>query len=228
MKPVVAVFLACACGGPAATPAIKPPPPANRTVATSTTFQPDRLCTRLSELKAQQCSVFADLDMAGCPKLVKDGYDDPSNRPMIESVNECTTALDTCSDVVACMDGSQQTQQLRKCAEKSDELLGAAVGMPHDAWLKASKRGFSKFSQVKSSKAAPVEVCGIPTENAWLATLACDDGSHPLVDNSGAETARVGNLGDGGRCNSIIDLYRVKCPEASYDIYLDGYVCPQP
>jgi hypothetical protein len=50
MKPVVLVMLACACGGPAATPPIKPPPPANRTVATPTHITPERLCTRLGEL----------------------------------------------------------------------------------------------------------------------------------------------------------------------------------
>jgi hypothetical protein len=116
---------------------------------------------------------------------------------------------------------------LRACREKNEKLLGAAVGVPHDQWKHAQKRDVTKYSQVKSTKALPIEVCGIPTENTWLATLKCDDGSHPITDDT-AETVRVGSLGEGGRCNSIIDLYRVICPEGSYDIYLDGYVCPQP
>jgi len=227
MKPVVVVMLACACGGPAATPPIKPPPPANRTVATPTHITPERLCSRLGELKTQKCGVFGGLDMDGCAKLVKDGLDDPSNRPVIEAMSECALDLTTCGDVVACIGASQASGQLRACQEKSDDKLGAAVGVPHDTWKKAVKRDIAKYSQVKSTKALPVEVCGIPTENAWLASLACDDGSHPINDDT-AETVRVGSLGEGGRCKSIIDLYRVTCPEASYDIYLDGYVCPQP
>jgi hypothetical protein len=50
----------------------------------------------------------------------------------------------------------------------------------------------------------------------------------PITDSKSAEMARVGNVGDGGRCNAIIDRYKVQCPEASYEIYLDGYVCPLP
>jgi len=85
----------------------------------------------------------------------------------------------------------------------------------------------TKYSQIETTKASPVEVCGVAgAENEWLAQVACNDGSHPIHSAPEAETVRVGNVGGGGRCGSIIDLYRVKCPEKSYDIYIDGYICP--
>ncbi|SRR5260221_2324496 len=221
------VVFACACG-PATTPSIRPPPANHATVsATGAPITPEALCGRLNTLKVHGCGPFSDLELDSCTKDVRDGLDDPSNRPAVEALNECTLEISACGDVIACLGGLKSTAKLRACHEKSDELLGAAVGVPHDAWKRAIKRGVTKFSQVKSSKTAPIEMCGIPTENAWLSALTCDDGTTPIGD-AGAETSRVGNLGDGGRCNSIIDLYRVKCPEASYDIYLDGYVCPQP
>src|SRR3989442_1044573 len=116
------VMLACACG-PAATPVIKPPPPANRTVATATHITPERLCTRLGELKTQQCGVFGELDIADCVKVVKDGLDDPSNRPVIEGMGECALELDACGDIVACLGGTQASAQLRACRTKSDDQI---------------------------------------------------------------------------------------------------------
>ena len=85
----------------------------------------------------------------------------------------------------------------------------------------------TKFSEARSTKELPIEVCTIDAENEWLSSLSCDDGSQPIDSHQAAEMARVGNLGNGGRCGSIIDLYRVKCPEKSYDLYVDAYVCPQ-
>lgn len=193
----------------------------------STKVVPEALCGKLGTLQAAKCGMFADLEMGNCVTIIKQGLDDPSNRPVIEAMNECSQELSACGDVIGCLRGIESTAKLRACKEKSEELLGAAVGVPHDQWKRAQKRDVTKFSQVKSTKAAPVEVCGIPTENEWLTALQCEDGSSPIGE-AGAEPFRVGNLGDGGRCNSIIDLYRIKCPEASYDIYLDGYVCPQP
>lgn len=72
----------------------------------------------------------------------------------------------------------------------------------------------------------PIEVCGFLAENEWLFSATCDDGSHPITKRKEAEAARSGNEGRGGRCGSIIDLYKVKCPEATYDIHIDAYVCP--
>jgi hypothetical protein len=74
-----------------------------------------------------------------------------------------------------------------------------------------------------SSKDKPAEMCGVPEASAWLESLACNDGSRPV---SNAEEVRLGNVGPGGRCKSIVDEYNVKCPEKTYDIFIDAYICP--
>lgn len=72
-------------------------------------------------------------------------------------------------------------------------------------------------------------MCRIPSEMAWLLDMSCDDGSNPYGGSyERAHASRVGNRGEGGRCGSIIDLYEVPCPEATYAIYMDAYVCPLP
>ena len=69
--------------------------------------------------------------------------------------------------------------------------------------------------------------CGIPAEMEWLLSVTCSDGSRPFPDYDHAHAARVGNVGPGGKCGSIIDLYEVPCPEGTYKIFIDAYVCPQ-
>lgn len=84
----------------------------------------------------------------------------------------------------------------------------------------------SKFSEVASTKERPAEVCGIGTGVELIATLTCDDGTNPYKgDRMAAHSSRAGNVGPGGRCGSIIDHYPVVCPEGSYDIYIDSYMC---
>jgi hypothetical protein len=84
----------------------------------------------------------------------------------------------------------------------------------------------SKFSEVQSSPSQPAEVCGIGAGVSLIATLTCDDGTNPYKGNRmAAHASRAGNIGPGGRCDSIIDHYPVTCPEGSFDIYIDSYVC---
>jgi hypothetical protein len=184
------------------------------------------MCRKLALLGASHCPSFEDIDTgpacleqyARTSLLADHSYG--------KAVEQCIDRLDACADVTACADAAAHDQPLRACNDKSETTLGQAVGLPHDEWWERTLRHAARFSEIRSSKAEPVEVCGIPTENDWLAALHCDDGSSPFRDAS-PETVR-GNVGAGGHCASIIDLYRVNCPEATYDIYLDGYVCPAP
>lgn len=80
--------------------------------------------------------------------------------------------------------------------------------------------GVKTFADVASSQQAPIEVCMVAGEHAWLKGVTCTDGSAP--SNSG----RSGSVGMGGACNSIIDLYMVTCPEKQYEVYMDMYMCP--
>ena len=234
---LVAILLVVGCsGGSTSAPRPQSEPVANKpgtttTTATPTThaFRPDQVCNRFVALKEQHCGKFEGFDIGdSCAKELATGLEDPATRPTMQLVGECTIELETCADVVACLGALDAQTALRGCHEKNPQLLGQAVGLPRDAWKTATRRNARKYSDIASSKAQPVEVCGIPTENEWLASLSCDDGSMPITDGRSAEMARVGNVGDGGRCNAIIDRYKVQCPEASYEIYLDGYVCPLP
>ena len=83
-----------------------------------------------------------------------------------------------------------------------------------------------KFSEVQSTVEKPVEVCGIPEELEFLTRLRCDDGSNPYPDGRAAHFSRRGSVGLGGRCGSLIDLYPVPCPEKTYEVYIDVYICP--
>jgi hypothetical protein len=84
----------------------------------------------------------------------------------------------------------------------------------------------TRYSAVASTKEQPAEVCGIGAGVELLLSLTCDDGTNPFGgDFSKAHSSRAGNVGSGGRCGSIVDKYVVPCPEATYDIYIDSYIC---
>jgi hypothetical protein len=84
----------------------------------------------------------------------------------------------------------------------------------------------SRFSAIASTKEQPAEVCGIAAGIELLVSLTCDDGRNPFGgDWTAAHSSRAGNVGPGGRCDSIIDRYVVPCPEGSFDVYIDSYIC---
>jgi hypothetical protein len=62
-------------------------------------------------------------------------------------------------------------------------------------------------------------------EIEWLLALRCADGSRAFSSADEAHEARVGNVGSGGRCGRVVDLYEVACPERDYKIYMDLYHC---
>jgi hypothetical protein len=84
----------------------------------------------------------------------------------------------------------------------------------------------TKFSELATSKEQPAEVCGIEAQVNYLLDLRCDDGTNPYANFDAAHGSRVGNVGPGGRCDSIIDLYAVPCPEGNYEVFIDAYICP--
>ncbi len=85
-----------------------------------------------------------------------------------------------------------------------------------------------RLSQLKTTVERPLEECGLRTILERLATLTCDDGSNPFKgDLRAAHASRVGNLGAGGRCGSILDQYDVPCREQTYAVHADMYLCTE-
>jgi hypothetical protein len=224
---VIAV-IACACGSSskAIAPRAAPPAPPSNHVdpAAADDSSAQKMCRKLDTLHAAHCPKFEDFLVGpSCPDEYAEAAKQPDMAPTALLLEGCLGQLDSCADVTACIDAAQD-EPLRAC---DDKTIGQAVGVPRARWLRDTMRHAVKFSQIHTTKAEPVEVCGIGTENEWLTALQCDNGSLPFREAS-PETARSGSVGPGGHCRSIIDLYRVPCPEATYDIYLDGYVCPLP
>ncbi|HWO24495.1 MAG TPA: hypothetical protein VNO30_37390 [Kofleriaceae bacterium] len=75
------------------------------------------------------------------------------------------------------------------------------------------------FADAPTTKDRTIEVCGIPASRQWLRGTVCADGS------SARQNGRVGSVGPGGRCGSIIDLYTVTCPEGDLEVFIDIYMC---
>ena len=85
--------------------------------------------------------------------------------------------------------------------------------------------GITSIDLLENSKARPVEVCHVRGQLAYLIALRCPDGSKPFTSPRHAHSNRVGNVGPGGRCGSIIDLYEVPCPDQPYKVFMDMYMC---
>lgn len=223
MKAALIAICACACGGdhPAAATAkpvaATPGPP---------DIDPEVFCDKFAALKEADCAAFSQLEMTrkDCIDELHTALGDANQRDFMRSTGRCVIEYASCGDVVACLAAlAPDSEHLRAC---TDTDPNRAVGLPRAEWDHRNGAGVTKFSQAHSTKQAPIEVCTVRAENEWLESLRCDDTSQPIQDFGAAEMARVGNLGKAGRCNAIVDLYRVKCPEATYDIFLDGYVCP--
>jgi hypothetical protein len=216
--------------GPPAPPVPVEPPAARRPAASVVTA--DAVCDRILELHAARCEAFAgyELDRAGCLADMRRWLDErgAEARQAIQNTGRCLLEHDGCDEVTTCiaaLSPDKPEDKLRACA---DHDVYAAVGVPAAEWAQRKGAGAKHVSEASSSKEHPVEVCGIASELTWLTAVTCDDGSRPFANASEAHAARTSNVGAGGRCGSIIDLYDVRCPEGSYEVFLDAYVCPLP
>ena len=83
----------------------------------------------------------------------------------------------------------------------------------------------SRFSEIETTRDTAVEVCDVWGQVEWLTRVRCDDGTNPFSSGEEAHGSRAGNIGAGGVCGHIIDVYQVPCPERTYEIAMDMYVC---
>lgn len=193
------------------------------------------VCGRIFELKAQRCDLVGgyELSREECEADYTRSLEErgPEARLATQTAGRCLLDQPTCGEVTACFDkmssgaNNGAPQEYRACSQTD---VYAPVGLSQADWDRRKGAVPGRFSAAASTKEDPIAVCGIPDEMTWLLAAKCDDGSNPYESYDHAHASRVGNVGPGGKCGSIIDLYEVPCPEGTYAIYIDAYVCPVP
>jgi hypothetical protein len=199
---------------------------------------PENVCARIMAVKGPMACEFISgftLDEAECREDWLRSLEErgPDARMAATQVARCLLDNASCDAMESCINSLNQfadeqdgtPNDFRTC---EDSEVYAPVGLPKAEWDQRRGAGAARYSTVTTSKDEPIEVCGIPAQMDWLMAATCDDGSQPFRSRDHAHAARVKNVGPGGRCNSIVDLYAVPCPEGTYDVYIDAYVCPLP
>jgi hypothetical protein len=192
---------------------------------------PESICARVYELKASSCELTSgyDLTQDECVADFHKSFEDrgADARQANISLGRCLIDNASCEAVGTCITNlSEPESGFRECGARGS----APVAMPRSEWEQRKAATVKRFSEASSTKDEPIEVCSVWDAEGqidWLLSKTCDDGSKPFKGTHHAHAARVQNVGEAGRCNSIIDLYEVPCPEGTYKIFLDAYVCPQ-
>lgn len=232
MKRALVVAAVGACSGPAPKPTPTPPKPPTAAPAPDEADKPppfEAACARMTELSATKCGNFGrmSLDPKTCPDMLEKMAVDAPGRKLVF----CLADHADCDAVQACIktpdpeptpEAQASPDHVEDCAHHRPNAM---VGIAHDDWLKRYGVGESKLSLLPTTVDHPLETCGFPAEADLLKSLRCDDGSAPVPDALTAERVRVGDAGKGGRCHSIIDHYRLPCPDKPYDVFVDAYLC---
>ncbi len=238
MKIAWIVMLAMGCGGAAAqtTPTQQTQTPQQTALAGmgagSTASGGDvvaRGCATIAAVHARTPCEFltkANFDEPGCNEAF--GRDGNAGGPMREAIDTamgCSADAATCEDVLACL--MPLTEPTAPADERTcgDGGFGPLSLTADEADARTGLRA-ARFSDVPATKDEPVEVCSVRGQTGWLTRVTCDDGTNPFGgDANRAYDARVGSVGGGGRCGHVIDLYEVPCPEATYQVHMDFYMC---
>lgn len=175
-------------------------------------------CDFLTRARFTQQSCQSEMAFAKVPENLQ---------PAFETAMRCVVASNECSGFPACFAKLQEAASTaasgggRQCGE---EGMGAVSLSAAEAG-KRYGQGVSKLSAAPTTKEKPIEVCGVAAQHTWLLAAECDDGSKPLTSRGAASGARAGSVGSGGRCGSVIDRYTVTCPEKTYEVFMDLYMC---
>ncbi len=144
--------------------------------------------------------------LAGCPKKAPDKPTDP-------------TPADASTDPVATpTDAAPAVPKADPWCANRPEKAGPFV---LDATLAARRRGTGAktYADVDSTKEQPIEVCGLEGARVWLEKTKCPDGS------VGIQGGRFDSLGFGGRCNTMIERFKVGCPDGNLNVVFAVHFC---
>lgn len=192
---------------------------------------PEKACERISLLRGEACA-WANrfppemADASVCLRSMEKWFaPETEGHVELEKLAACWS-LD-CEGAEACMvrvKSAAPPPPPRKCGE---EGMGNVI-VDKGEFARRNGANVTRFADAKSSEQQPIEVCGIDGEVAWMTRAACNGGKHPFESAMQANERRDSYASTGGRCNSILDRYTVECPEATYTIFVDRYICPMP
>ena len=184
------------------------------------------LCKQARSQAAAGCAPFDQMDpslLESCGVVIGfqlAGMETCLGEPSCDALTACFARVRTSTNP------PDYAGPTRPCVlPQNDDGLAYPAGVSREEYYTSYGSDARTYADAPSTKDRPIEVCGFPQASLWLARMTCKDGSHPLASRVDAERARVGNVGEGGRCGRIIDQYTVQCPEQAFDIFIDAYRC---
>lgn len=212
---------------PKPTPDAAPEPgkPAPAKPAMTANLTVEEACARFDALAESGCDWTQRFpaqfrDGASCVPSLQTWVKDPK---LQKSVSCWALECEAAAQCMIAAHSDAAPAAARKCGEEGTGPVMVDAG----TWAARPGANAKKFSEVKSSEQAPVELCGVEAEVEWITKVKCNDDSNPFGSMAKANESRDAYVQRGGRCNSILDRYSVKCPEQTYTIYIDRYVCPE-
>lgn len=216
-------LLLFACSGPATSPrpAVEPAPEAREPVESAVPVRTAAdACRQMFALEASHAcgAIGATTTHRDCVDRLDEGErrTPEARRGAYATLYQCLVASDSCAALAAC-GAAHREARLAGCT--SDGPLRFASPIP------GAPTPSGRLAELDSSIGDPVEVCGVSGQREFLMFVECADGSSPFPRPREIFDARVGSFGPGGRCGATIDRYDVKCPEKTYEVYMDMYVC---
>ena len=185
-------------------------------------------CVRFAALAATNCdwtkrfpAEFAE--PAVCETSIETWINPPApQRSMAKMVNCWALDCDHANNCMILARNAAPPPPARNCGEQGT----APIVVDAATYAKRRGVGVTRFADVKTTSAEPIEVCGIDGEVAWLLAARCNDGKAAFASSTVVQPSRDAWIGSGGRCESILDRYTVACPEQTYTMYIDRYICP--
>jgi hypothetical protein len=232
-------LLSISCGSKSpppeqATPPAEPAEPAGPAEAAGPTeAEPDTpvaaACKNLVALHAKTpCEPLTRSNFVpeNCEKDLDSAKVPPQFRANFDSMLGCVAEAGSCRAFETCMKSFAEAAASQAASGRTcGEARFGQINLDADQAAKRYGQGVTKLSAAPTSMDQPIEVCGIGGEQRWLFASRCDDGSAPFTDPEKVGGARAGSMGSGGRCASTIDKYEVKCPEKTYEVFMDMYMC---
>ena len=193
---------------------------------------PETYCADIARLVGEKCEALntapedqdEKLCVEGMRRALYDRTDDAAE--VANTIGRCVR--NHCDAAVECIAQARtswdKTSHRRRSCQDAD--TSGFVALDATQWAARTGAHAQRYSDVITTAARPIEVCELEGQLRWLMAMRCDDDSQPFHSLAEAHIARVRNIGAAGRCNSIVDLYQVTCPERAYDVYMDLYMCP--